>query len=137
MLDICLKISNDKKIDELSQDKKELIWQMEQRRRYEIMQIISEILKSIEGINVPTQNNIYKVQFNKSSNNVIYAFDNICTKNNSEIYFLTYDEKTPNQLFLNEVEYNEIFYQFDDSEETAYEKIKSILTEKIKNILIN
>lgn len=135
LLDICLKISNDKKIDELSQDKRELVWQMEQRRRYEIMQIISEILKSIEGINVPTQNNIYKVQFNKSSNNVIYAFDNTCTKNNSEIYFLTYDGMTPNMLFLNEQEYNEIYYQYNDSNGSAYDKMKYILTKKVKNIV--
>ena len=135
LMDICIKLIENNEVNNLSNDKKELVWKMAEKRRYEIMQIISEILSGMSGISVPAQNNIYRVQFNKSYSRVNYVFDNTGTKNNSEIYFLTYDGMTPNMLFLNEQEYNEIYYQYNDSNGSAYDKMKYILTKKVKNIV--
>ncbi len=137
LMDICIKLIENNEVNNLSNDKKELVWKMAEKRRYEIMQIISEILSEMSGISVPAQNNIYRVQFNKSYSRVNYVFDNTGTKNNSEIYFLTYDDMTPNMLFLNEQEYNEIYYQYNDEQNSAYEKMKEALKTKIVNILSN
>ncbi len=130
LIDICLKLQQENvKLNEIEQQE---ILQMAEQRRYEIIKILAEILnESSEFLKV--EQKIYKVLFKlKSEKYSRYEFDNTNTRNNSEIKIIKYEEKCPKKvsLFINEDEYNEIFYTYGDD---AFYQIKNKLSKHVKN----
>lgn len=127
ILEICLKLQENQ--IKLTKNEDELVLKMAEKRRYEIMLALKEVLE--ENIHYSDiEHKIYKIDCifdNKTS----CTFDNTNTKNNSQINVIYHNETKTKKLFLDETQYNKIFYTYS---EKSFDEIKNKLKNKLKLI---
>ena len=138
LLDICVKIIEQNKLDLLNSEERDIVLSKAEYRRYQIIKALAEILSSNKMLNVPEQNSVYKVKFefkpNYQKDYLFYEFDNTDTKENSQIVFKAHKEhQIVQEMFLDVDEYNKIFYTYG---ENSYTEIKEKLSQSLNSWLI-
>lgn len=129
--DICLILDKNKL--KTTKDEKSLILTQIENRRWEIMDLIKQILLSSYSKTLISPNAIYEVGIKLNKHEII--FSNKDTKNNSEIK-IKIDKKDVGFL-VEEQDYNNLFYKKCDKMSEVKKQLKFLIknNKEIKNIL--
>lgn len=132
--DICLILDKNKQMIETTKDEKSLILTQIENRRWEIMDLIKQILLSYSETLI-SPNAIYEVGIKLNKHEI--SFSNKYTQNNSEIK-IKIDKKDVGFL-VEEQDYNNLFYKKCDEISEVKTQLKFLIenNKEIKNILIS
>lgn len=132
--DICLILDKNKQMIKTTKDEESLILTQIENRRWEIMDLIKQILLSYSETLI-SPNAIYEVGIKLNKHEI--SFSNKYTQNNSEIK-IKIDKKDVGFL-VEEQDYNNLFYKKCDEISEVKKQLKFLIenNKEIKNILIS